>query len=48
MIIKILGSGCSRCEKLFKKVNKVIRSYVVKKSILDNLRFNILGRRKYG
>jgi small redox-active disulfide protein 2 len=24
MIIKILGSGCSRCEKLFKKVNKVI------------------------
>jgi len=24
MTIKILGSGCSRCEKLFKKVNKVI------------------------
>jgi small redox-active disulfide protein 2 len=24
MIIKILGSGCGRCEKLFKKVNKVI------------------------
>lgn len=24
MTIKILGSGCSRCEKLFKKVNEVI------------------------
>jgi small redox-active disulfide protein 2 len=24
MIIKVLGSGCSRCEKLFRKVNKVI------------------------
>ena len=25
MIIKILGSGCNRCEKLFKKVNDVVR-----------------------
>lgn len=27
---------------------KIIKSYVIKKSILDNLRFSILGRRKYG
>jgi len=26
MTIKILGSGCSRCEKLFKKVSEVIKS----------------------
>ena len=26
MIIKVLGSGCSRCEKLFKKVNTVVRN----------------------
>jgi small redox-active disulfide protein 2 len=26
MIIKILGSGCSRCEKLYKKVSEVIKS----------------------
>jgi small redox-active disulfide protein 2 len=25
MIIKILGNGCSRCEKLFKKVNEVLK-----------------------
>jgi len=24
MIIKILGSGCSRCEKLFKKVTDIV------------------------
>lgn len=24
MIIKILGSGCSRCDKLFKRVNEVV------------------------
>ncbi len=24
MTIKILGSGCSRCEKLFKKVSEVL------------------------
>jgi small redox-active disulfide protein 2 len=24
MIIKVLGSGCNRCEKLFKKVNEVL------------------------
>jgi small redox-active disulfide protein 2 len=24
MIIKILGNGCSRCDKLFKKVTEVI------------------------
>jgi hypothetical protein len=27
---------------------KIIKSYVIKKSILDNLKFSILGRRKYG
>lgn len=26
MIIKILGSGCSRCDKLFKKVNEVLKN----------------------
>ena len=25
MIIKILGSGCNRCEKLFKKVTIVVK-----------------------
>jgi small redox-active disulfide protein 2 len=25
MIIKVLGSGCSRCEKLFKRVNNVVK-----------------------
>ncbi len=25
MIIKILGSGCSRCNKLYKKVNEVLK-----------------------
>ena len=25
MIIKVLGSGCSRCEKLFKKVTEVFK-----------------------
>lgn len=24
MIIKILGSGCSRCDKLYKKINEVL------------------------
>lgn len=26
MNIKILGSGCSRCEKLYKKVKEVVKS----------------------
>lgn len=26
MIVKILGSGCRRCEKLYKKVSGVIKS----------------------
>jgi small redox-active disulfide protein 2 len=26
MIIKILGSGCNRCDKLFKKVNTIVQS----------------------
>jgi small redox-active disulfide protein 2 len=26
MIIKILGSGCSRCEKLFKRVSDVVKA----------------------
>ena len=25
MIIKVLGSGCNRCEKLFKKVTEVVK-----------------------
>jgi small redox-active disulfide protein 2 len=25
MIIKVLGSGCSRCEKLFKKVTEIVK-----------------------
>jgi small redox-active disulfide protein 2 len=25
MIIKILGSGCNRCEKLFKKISEVVK-----------------------
>ena len=27
MIIKVLGSGCSRCEKLFKKVTEIVVEY---------------------
>jgi small redox-active disulfide protein 2 len=26
MIIKILGAGCSRCDKLFKRVNEVVKN----------------------
>lgn len=34
MIIKILGSGCSRCEKLFKKVNNVVKSNKVNAEVI--------------
>lgn len=26
MIIKVLGSGCSRCDKLFKRVHEVLKN----------------------
>jgi small redox-active disulfide protein 2 len=26
MIIKVLGSGCSRCNKLFKRVNDIVKA----------------------
>ncbi|MBI5403982.1 MAG: thioredoxin family protein [Ignavibacteriae bacterium] len=34
MIIKILGSGCSRCEKLFKKVNSVVKSNIINAEVI--------------
>jgi small redox-active disulfide protein 2 len=34
MIIKILGSGCSRCEKLFKKVTEVVKDNNINAEIL--------------
>lgn len=29
MIIKVLGPGCSRCRKLYKKVSSIVNSYNV-------------------
>jgi len=34
MIIKILGSGCSRCDKLFKKVSAVVTEHQIKADII--------------
>jgi small redox-active disulfide protein 2 len=34
MIIKILGSGCSRCEKLYKKVTEVIKENNISAEII--------------
>lgn len=34
MIIKILGSGCSRCNKLFKKVTDVVKSNNINAEII--------------
>ena len=34
MIIKILGSGCSRCEKLYKKVIEVVKSNGIEAEII--------------
>ncbi|MCE1166365.1 MAG: thioredoxin family protein [Bacteroidetes bacterium] len=34
MIIKILGSGCSRCDKLFKRVNEVVAKNSVDAEVL--------------
>ena len=34
MIIKVLGSGCSRCEKLFKRVNDVVKANNINADII--------------
>lgn len=34
MIIKILGSGCSRCDKLFKRVNDVVAKHKVEADVM--------------
>jgi len=34
MIIKVLGSGCSRCEKLHKKVSEVVKNYNIDAEII--------------
>ena len=34
MTIKILGSGCSRCEKLFNKVKEVIYKYKIDAEVI--------------
>jgi len=34
MIIKILGSGCSRCDKLYKKVTAVVSDHKIKAEII--------------
>jgi small redox-active disulfide protein 2 len=40
MIIKILGSGCSRCDKLYKKVTAVVSEHQIKAEIIktDDIR----------
>jgi small redox-active disulfide protein 2 len=34
MIIKILGYGCSRCDKLFKRVNDVVKSSSINAEVI--------------
>jgi small redox-active disulfide protein 2 len=34
MIIKILGSGCTRCHKLFNKVTTVVNEHQIKAGII--------------
>jgi small redox-active disulfide protein 2 len=34
MIIKVLGSGCSKCEKLFKRVNDVVKANYIKTDVI--------------
>jgi small redox-active disulfide protein 2 len=46
MIIKILGSGCSRCEKLFKKVNSVVKNNSINAEVIKT--DNIKEIAKYG
>jgi len=40
MIIKILGGGCSRCEKLFERVSGVVSKNCIKAEVLkvDDIR----------
>lgn len=40
MIIKILGGGCSRCDKLFKRVGEVVSKNNIKAEVLkvDDIR----------
>lgn len=34
MIIKVLGSGCSRCEKLFKKVTEIVKVNIIQAEVI--------------
>lgn len=34
MIIKVLGPGCSRCRKLYKKVSGIVKSYNIDAEII--------------
>ena len=36
MIIKILGSGCSRCNKLYKRVTDVVKEYNIQAKVIKS------------
>lgn len=36
MIIKILGSGCSRCNKLYKRVTDVVKEYNIQAEVIKS------------
>ena len=36
MIIKILGSGCSRCNKLYKRVTEVVKEYNIQAEVIKS------------
>lgn len=36
MTIKILGSGCSRCNKLFKRVTEVLKEYNIQAEVIKS------------
>jgi small redox-active disulfide protein 2 len=48
MKIEILGAGCSRCEKLFRKVNKVIKENYIEAEVIkiddikETMRYGIM------
>lgn len=46
MIIKILGSGCSRCNKLFNKVNEVVKNNNINAEVIKTEDINEIM--KYG
>jgi len=46
MIIKILGSGCSRCNKLFNKVNDVVQKNSIDAEVIKTEDINEIM--KYG